>query len=442
MRSALAILFLCLEVAPSRAVAAGGSAAGAPAARPARAADRVAELLEEARRLEEEALRRLAHDDSRLELLRQAVTVLERAVQLDPAHLEARVALGRALANAELGEASLRRSVAELHRARELDRTRAFDYEVAQVLGIVLSRLGRFAEAVAEYDTALALLPGQPGSPHRLRAQQATLLGNSAEALMALGRLKEAIARYSQAEAIDTTEQAALHTLGLAVAYDRDGQLEKSRDALVRSLTTDPAMKLFNSDSVFFVPPGDRHYYVALTAEAFGEREAAMEAWQQFLRELPQSRYAPRARAHLEALRRTPGLSLQELVRAEVSYGPLLLPPGRPAAGRMRSEEDIERVALERRLELRTCYARALRRNARLRGELDVALVVDRHGAVALAEPMRSRFGDGPTAPDIGGEAQRDLVRCAVDTIRRWRFPPSEAEHDEMALPIRFEVRR
>lgn len=399
---------------------------------------RVADLLEEARRLEEEAFRRGTDEDDRAALLQRAVSVLERALQLDPHHAEARVALGRTLSNADLGEAALRRSVDELRRARRDDVAGAYDCEIAQILGIVLSRLGRFEGAVAEYDRALTLLPGQPGSPLRLRSHRATILGNSAEALMALGRLPEAIARYTQAEAIDMTDQSALHTLGLAVAYDRDGQLEKSRDAMVRSLTTDPGMKLFNGDSVFFVPPGDRSYYVALSLEAFGDREAAIEAWQQFLRDLPRSRYGARARAHLDELRRTPGLSAQELYRAEVSYGPLLLPPSRMLQGKVRSEEDIERVALQHRVDLRQCYARALRKSSQLRGELDVALVVDRAGAVALAESMRARFGDGAQP----GDAQSDLVRCAVDTIRRWRFAPSDMEHDEMALPIRFEARR
>jgi tetratricopeptide (TPR) repeat protein len=411
----------------------------------ARARAKIAELLEEAYALEHEA-GRSSDDEARVSLLQRAASVAGRALALDEHHAEARLLRGQILAHSAMGEAALRDSVPELRRARDDDRSRALEVEIAAALGIALSRLGRFEEALREYDRALALLGGQPGSPARLRSYRANYLGNSAEVLMALGRLPEAIARYAQAEALETSELSALHTLGLAVAYDRDGQIEKSREALHRSLTADPAMKAFQSDSVFFVPAGERHYYEALTAEAFGERERAIQSFQLFLRELPKSRYAARARAHMDALRRTPGLSADELLRAEVTIGAPLFPPERPGAlaapgRRRRSEEDIERVILSHRTDLRTCYARALRQDGQLTGELDVALVIDRHGAVALAEVIRVSFGDRRGAADtLSGQAARDLMRCAVDTLRRWRFPQNDADHDELALPIRFEA--
>ena len=78
---------------------------------------------------------------------------------------------------------------------------------------------------------------------------------------MAMGRLDEAIARYALAESIDRSDQAPLHALGLAIAYDRDGQGTKSREAVARALAADPGLRLFQSDEVFFVPDADRHYY-------------------------------------------------------------------------------------------------------------------------------------------------------------------------------------
>lgn len=409
-----------------------------------RARAKIAELLEEAYALEHEA-GRSTDDEARVSLLQRAASVAGRALALDEHHAEARLLRGQILAHSAMGEAALRDSIPELRRARDDDRARALEVEIAAALGIALSRLSRFDEALREYDRALSLLGGQPGSPARLRSYRANYLGNSAEVLMALGRLPEAIARYAQAEALETSELSALHTLGLAVAYDRDGQIEKSREALHRSLTADPAMKAFQSDSVFFVPAGERHYYEALTAEAFGERERAIQSFQSFLRELPKSRYAARARAHLDALRRTPGLSADEILRAEVTIGAPLFPPERPGTAapgrRRRSEEDIERVILSHRTDLRTCYARALRQDGQITGELDVALVIDRHGAVALAEVIRVSFGDRRGGADtLSGQAARDLMRCAVDTLRRWRFPATDAEHDELALPIRFEA--
>ena len=59
----------------------------------------------------------------------------------------------------------------------------------------------------------------------------------------------------------------------------------------------------------------------AACTEAFGNRELALTSWQSFLHELPQSRYIVRARAHMEELKRTPGLSVAELLRAEVAIG-------------------------------------------------------------------------------------------------------------------------
>lgn len=412
----------------------------------------IEELIDEATTLEEGAHN--AAEDDRIALLTRAVAVLERALQLDPHHVEARYDLGKVLGDAVLGPESLARAVRELQRARTDDHNDSLDYDLSQGLGAALSRQGRFAEAIIEYDRSLRALRGAAVSPGQLRTFRALALGNSAEALMAQGRLDEAIARYSQAEALETTDNAALHSLGLAVAYDRDGQREKSKGALLRSLTTDPAMRLFQSDQVFFVPPGDRHYYVALAAEAFGDREKAQESWLRFLRELPQSRYAAKAREHLDELRRTPGLSGPELARAEVTIGDPLFPPERPVPAlgrrpfsllpRLRGEEDIIKVAQEHRMELRQCYARALRRDARLAGDLEIALVLDRHGAVAMAEVLRGSFArEGvPTSErETQGPAAQELVQCATAALRRWRFSPADVEHDELALPLHFEAR-
>lgn len=71
---------------------------------------------------------------------------------------------------------------------------------------------------------------------------------------MAMGKLDQSIRRYSQAEQIDTGDQGALHAPGLAIAYDRDGQVQKSHEALSRSLASDPGLRAYQGDEVFFVP--------------------------------------------------------------------------------------------------------------------------------------------------------------------------------------------
>src|SRR5262249_36830824 len=156
-------------------------------------------------------------------------------LSLDENNAETRVQLGSWLIHSELGEAALKQGVVELLRARKDDRRGALDCEIAGLLGIVYSHLERFGSAVEEYDRALRLLPGEPAPRPGPGAPAAAIApGNPPGAMVALGRAGGAIRRYALAESIDRSDQAALHALGLAVAYDRDGQLQKSHEALSR----------------------------------------------------------------------------------------------------------------------------------------------------------------------------------------------------------------
>lgn len=410
------------------------------------ATERVAELEREARELYHAALRhRRRQSPERVTLLQRAIGLLTRAVALDEHNAETRLLLGSWLTHSELGEGALKQAVSELLLARTEDRLGSLDCEIAGLLGIVYSHLERFQDAVAEYDRALRLLPGEPDLPHApRRQQQAMLLGNSAEALMALGKLEEAIRRYALAESIDKSDQAALHALGLAVAYDRDSQVQKSREALLRSLAADPGLRTFQSDEVFFVPEGDRHYYWGLLHEEFGNRDDAIHAFRDFLSEVPRSRYAPRARSHIEELKRQPGLAVAELLRARVYVGLPQFPPDAQSgiARRHREEAEIHRAVNERSLELRQCYARALRRSPALRGDLLVALMLDRSGAVLLVQALENTLADQPQHDDqSGGPGAAELLRCVQSTVYRWRFSPADPEvvdQDELALPLRF----
>ena len=168
----------------------------------------------------------------------------------------------------------------------------------------------------------------------------------------------------------------------LAVAYDRDGQTHKSREALNRSLAADPGLHLFQSDDVFFAPEGDRHYYEGLIAEALDNRDDALHAFQEFVRELPHSRYAERARFHIEELKKLPGTTALELFRASV----LIAPPQRVMEGATsglrhpRPDDEIINVAHSHQIELRRCFARGLRVRPRLGGDLAIALLINREG--------------------------------------------------------------
>jgi tetratricopeptide (TPR) repeat protein len=317
---------------------------------------------------------------------------------------------------------------------------------------VVYSHLQRPADAVTEYDRALRLLPGEPELVHlSRRRQEAMILGNSAEALMAMGKLDEAIRRYALAESIDRSEQATLHALGLAIAYDRDGQVQKSRDAVARALAADPGLRLFQSDDVFFIPDGDRHYYWGLINEAQERRDDALRSFRTFLDELPTSRYAARARSHIEELKRQPGLSVAELMRAQVLLAPPQFPAEAMSAGgtprKHRSEAEIQRVTRERVFDLRQCYARALQKTPKLHGDLLLGMMLDRSGAVVLVQPLENTLGVGsgelPVRGDstvAGGEA-RFLLSCVQGVVQRWRFSPADPDNvdaDELALPMRF----
>ncbi len=413
----------------------------------------LARLKENAKVLYYAALKHRRRDHpERISMTQQAIALLQKALVLEPSDTEARVWLGEWMSRPELGSAAMTQAIKELWLARKSDETGSWDFEIATQLGIVLSHLGRFEEAVAEYDRALRLLPGEPDSLlFPSRHQQATLLSNSAEALMALGKLDQAIRRYSQAEQLDGGDQSALHALGLAVAYDRDGQVQKSREALGRSLAADPGLRIYQGDEVFFVPDGDRFYYDGLLAEALGNRDDALRAFRQFVTDLPKSRYAPRAREHIEDLQKLPGIPVAELFRANVIVGSPHFAPEDSSGGteKHRSEEDIHKGVRDKMLDLRQCYAQGLRRAPKLGGDALVALIVDPSGAVLLVQPLDNTLSDRGSWKPSGAQAtsmppSAELLRCVQHALQRFRFPPAVAgndDNDELALPIHFEAR-
>jgi tetratricopeptide (TPR) repeat protein len=416
-------------------------------------AQQQARLKENARILYYSALKHRRRDHpERLSLTQQALLLLQKALLLEPTDVEARVWLGEWMSRPELGSAALSQAVKELQQARRDDATGSWDFEIATQLGIVLSHLGRFEDAVGEYDRALRLLPGEPDSLlFPSRHQQATLLSNSAEALMAMGKLGQAIRRYSQAEHIDTGDQGALHALGLAVAYDRDGQVQKSHEALSRSLAADPGLRVYQGDEVFFVPDGDRYYYDGLIAEGLGNRDEALRSFRQFTTELPKSRYTPRAREHLEELQKLPGIPVAELFRANVLVGSPHFAPEDSAGGgeKHRSEDEVGKAVRERMIDLRQCYAQGLRRAPRLGGDMLVALIVDPSGAVLLVQPLDNTLTERGSWKPTGGQTTAmppaaELVRCVQNALQRFRFPVASVgndDNDELALPIHFEAR-
>lgn len=135
-----------------------------------------------------------------------------------------------------------------------------------------------------------------------LRKSSYLVLGNLAETHMMLGQLDESIDVYR--EAIKAGGGTST-VYGLAVALDRD---ERGAQAatLIRDQGFD-AYKQFEHDvhvlgNVFFVPPGEEHYYFGLIEEAFGNYDAAIAHWRLYIQSGAHPQYQPRAKEHLDEL--------------------------------------------------------------------------------------------------------------------------------------------
>jgi tetratricopeptide (TPR) repeat protein len=225
---------------------------------------------------------------------------LREALRLDADSFSATVLLGEAQAR----QGRWAGAAAAFARARALARTPAEESWSALRAAIESSRAGRYGEALADYDQHLRLGEAQPAA-----------YANSAEILMALGRLPEAEDRYREAVRLEGQtaagrehdENLALAYYGLGVALDRDEQPGAAREAAARALELDPKMALLEAArdddvGIFFVPPGDVHYYRALALLVLGRPREAAEAFQRFTGEQPQSRWNARAQGHLAAL--------------------------------------------------------------------------------------------------------------------------------------------
>lgn len=160
-----------------------------------------------------------------------------------------------------------------------------------------------FRRAIADYDRQLAMLDVD-SSDSIIRDQQATTLSNAAELHMGVGQLDRAIELYVQSL---EAQPSALYRFGLAVALDRDGQRMRAAQVMREAIASDqPNLRgrcALDREGVFFVPYGDRSYYLALRAEVLGKYAEARRHYQVFINRLGRGRYGEVARANLAALR-------------------------------------------------------------------------------------------------------------------------------------------
>lgn len=127
------------------------------------------------------------------------------------------------------------------------------------------------------------------------------VVGNLAETYMMLNRMEESIEMYKEAL------RGASNTstwYGFAVALDRD---ERGQQALevIQSLGREQRdafhLTVIKGDT-FFVPEGEKFYYFALSDEAFGFDDEAIDNWKRYIDSGAHPQFQPRAKAHLEAL--------------------------------------------------------------------------------------------------------------------------------------------
>lgn len=128
------------------------------------------------------------------------------------------------------------------------------------------------------------------------------VVGNLAETYMMLNRMDEAIEMYKVALRGGGAETSTWY--GFAVALDRDERTQQAIE-VIQSLGEDQRnafhRKVIAGDT-FFVPEGEKHYYFALSDEAFGLDEEAIDNWKKYIASGAHPEFRPRAKAHLDAL--------------------------------------------------------------------------------------------------------------------------------------------
>lgn len=202
--------------------------------------------------------------------IENALARFERAVELAPDHLEARLLLGKALSlrdgpQHDAASESDARAIVVLEQLRE--RAPLFEAEeVALTLGNVRMRAGDFERAADEYSRALAMSTDE--------ADQAMLLGNLAEATMMGGELSRAIALYERAVRIGQDDGRVLALWGAAVALDRAGEHAEALQRATSALREDRApFAVLRQSGVFFVPAYESYYYEAIGSLALAQAE-------------------------------------------------------------------------------------------------------------------------------------------------------------------------
>jgi tetratricopeptide (TPR) repeat protein len=239
------------------------------------------------------SLLRKAHrtktDAKRKTLTRKAATIAHKLCAQHPASADLHYWKGYALYNLKKYKTAL----TALKKAQKLKPNPKYLSDIGFKMGIIYTTLHRFQKAFDAYKAAL-----QHTADRNVRG---IIYSNAAETIMAAGKIQQAILFYRRAlQANPGKNSQALW--GLAVALDRDQQIIKARRAARAAWRLDPNLKHIEGPGVFFVPRGEKHYYLALAHEVGGHLNQALHHWQRFVKILPNSPWRYQAQRHLKNL--------------------------------------------------------------------------------------------------------------------------------------------
>lgn len=156
--------------------------------------------------------------------------------------------------------------------------------------------LGQREKEIHAYDQALML--------EVVGSRRSMLMANRAESYMAMGRLDESIRGYREAFAslleVERRHYGVTTLWGLAVALDRNGDMEDALEHIRLARIYDEFDERIKSDSWFYSPPYDEHWYKALgdwakaraTANSIDrtfEYGHALEAWDRYIDRAPEN---------------------------------------------------------------------------------------------------------------------------------------------------------
>ncbi len=256
--------------------------------------------------------------------LLEAQKLLEQAGGISCPDPRVRFRLGYVLR--KLGQEAPRLDVPRLEKAISVLRTVANSDAPPSLLmlawnelAIAYAVLGRRDEEIHAYTTALSL---EPIGRHR-----AVLLSNRAESQMAAGNLEEAIRGYRAALRsllpFEMFDSGVTTLWGLAVALDRDGDLDAGLAHIGLARAYDSEDQRIQSSSWFFSPPYDDAWYYALgfwsaarstdqAAIRAAAYDRAVEQWQSFIKRAPKDdRYLALARVRLAACEKERHVALE-----------------------------------------------------------------------------------------------------------------------------------